>query len=115
MASVLATTVRQIVIHPVVLPVLAGLAWNAGGVALPAVIDQTLESLSAAAVPLCLVLLDVSLAQHGVRGALASALRGSLVKLVLVPALVLSRKCGLPLSLTPSGGGRRMSSAWGCS
>lgn len=102
LATVLLGSVRQIVFHPVVLLVLAGLAWNASGIGLPTVLDQTLESLSAAVVPLCLVLLGVSLAQHGVRVALASALRASLVKLVLLPALLLlTARWGFGRSGTP--------------
>ena len=69
----LATTVRNTVIHPVVLPVLAGLAWNASGLALPGFVDEILATLGQAVVPLCLVLIGVSLAHYGVRGALRGA------------------------------------------
>lgn len=100
--GVFATTLRQILVHPVVLPVLAGLAWNTTGLALPPVADQLLQSLGAAVVPLCLVLLGVSLAQHGIGGALAGALGLSGVKLLLVPALVwLTARWGFGLSGQP--------------
>ena len=62
LASTLLQTVRNTVIHPVVLPVLAGLAWNATGLALPAVADEALQSLGTAVVPLCLTLIGMSLA-----------------------------------------------------
>jgi predicted permease len=84
----LARTVRNTVIHPVVLPVLAGLAWNVGGVQLPAVADEVLQTLSQAVVPLCLVLIGMSLAYYGVRGALKSAIVLSVVKLLVLPAIV---------------------------
>ena len=38
----LATTARNTLIHPVVLPVLAGLVWNLTGLRLPAVLDELL-------------------------------------------------------------------------
>jgi len=84
----LARTARNTLIHPVVLPVLAGLIWNAGGIALPVFADEILQTLSQAVVPLCLVLIGMSLAYYGVRGAFKSALVLSVLKLLVVPALV---------------------------
>ncbi|MEP7303051.1 MAG: AEC family transporter [Caldimonas sp.] len=89
LGRVLATTVRNTVIHPVILPVLAGLAWNASGAALPGFADEILVTLGQAVVPLCLILIGVSLAHHGVRGAVRGALLAALLKLVVQPAAVL--------------------------
>jgi len=86
----LATTVRNTVIHPVILPVLAGLAWNASGVAIPGLADEILVTLGQAVVPLCLVLIGVSLAHYGVRGAIRGAVVLSLLKLVVQPLAVLA-------------------------
>lgn len=61
----LAQTVRNTVIHPVVLPVLSGLAWNLTGWPLPAVLDEVLQTLGTAVVPLCLTLIGMSLAYYG--------------------------------------------------
>lgn len=83
-------TLRHAIVHPVTLPVLVGLAWNAGGLALPPVLDDTLATLAAAVVPVCLVLIGVNLAAYGVRGRLAGALRSSALKLLVLPALVLA-------------------------
>jgi malonate transporter and related proteins len=69
--------------------VLAGLAWNATGLALPPVLDEVLELLGTAVVPLCLVLIGMSLAYYGVRGNLRDAITVSLLKLIALPALVL--------------------------
>jgi predicted permease len=88
--ATLATTARNTVIHPVVLPVLAGLAWNVSGLALPAFADEILATLGQAVVPLCLVLIGVSLAHYGVRGALRNAALLSFVKLVVQPLAVLA-------------------------
>jgi len=86
----LATTARNTVIHPVVLPVLAGLAWNASGLALPGLVDDVLATLGQAVVPVCLVLIGVSLAHHGVRGALRAATVLAAIKLVIHPLAVLA-------------------------
>ncbi len=87
--ATLLSTARNTVIHPVVLPVLAGLLWNALGWPLPQVIDETLLTLSQAVVPLCLVLIGLSLAYNGVRGAVKGALALCALKLLLLPAVVL--------------------------
>jgi len=87
--ATLATTARNTVIHPVVLPVLAGLAWNVSGLPLPGFADEILATLGQAVVPVCLVLIGVSLAHYGVRGSLRGAALLSLVKLVVQPLAVL--------------------------
>ena len=89
LAATLRTTVRNTVIHPVVLPVLAGFAWNLTGLGLPAVADEVLQTLGSAVVPVCLVLIGMSLAYYGMRGAARSAVVLTVVKLALLPALVL--------------------------
>ena len=89
LAKTLLTTVRNTVIHPVVLPVLAGLLFNLSGAKIPALADETLLLLAQAVVPLCLVVIGMSLAHYGVRGALRGAIWVSAAKLMLLPALVL--------------------------
>jgi malonate transporter and related proteins len=86
----LATTARNTVIHPVILPVLAGLAWNASGASIPGFADEILVTLGQAVVPLCLVLIGVSLAHYGVRGAIRGAVVLSLLKLLVQPLAVLA-------------------------
>jgi malonate transporter and related proteins len=89
LGSTLLATARNTVIHPVVLPVLAGLLWNATGWRLPLVVDEVLLTLSQAVVPLCLVLIGLSLAYNGVRGGVKGALALSVLKLLVLPAVVL--------------------------
>lgn len=86
----LRSTLRNTVIHPVVLPVLVGLSWNLLGLSLPAPLDELLQLLGSAVVPLCLVLIGLSLAQYGVRGHLRGAVGVTLLKLLALPALVLA-------------------------
>jgi malonate transporter len=89
LGKTLVKTMRNTIIHPVVLPVLAGLAWNALGLPLPTVADEILQTLGLAVVPLCLVLIGMSLAYYGVRGAVRGAVVLSLVKLLVLPGVVL--------------------------
>lgn len=89
--SLLATlgqTVRNTVIHPVVLPVVAGLSWSLSGLALPAVVDESLQTLGTAVVPLCLTLIGMSLAQYGWPSAWRGMLSLVALKLLVLPALI---------------------------
>ena len=105
LAATLLTTARNTLVHPVVLPVLAGMAWNALGLPLPAVADEILQTLGQAVVPLCLVLIGMSLAYYGVQGAAKVAVGLSALKLLVLPALVLGvahwgfRLNGVPLAV----------------
>ncbi len=82
-------TARNTIIHPVVLPVLVGLAWNLTGWDVPPVLDDALATLAAAVVPLCLVLIGVNLESYGLHGQWRAAIQASVLKLLLLPALVL--------------------------
>ena len=88
-ADALRSTLRNAVMHPVVLPALAGLAWNLTGWGLHPVADEALAGLGGAAVPLCLVLIGVSLASYGLRGSLRGTVSVALFKLFALPAAVL--------------------------
>ena len=90
LAGTLARVVRNTVIHPIVLPVLAGMAWNLGGLPLPGPLDEVLLMLGTAVVPLCLVAIGLSLGHYGVRGAARVAGQLSAFKLLVQPALVLA-------------------------
>jgi predicted permease len=84
-----ARTARRTVVHPVVLPILAGLAVNAAGLTVPGPVDDVLAVLAQAVVPLCLVLIGMSLAHHGLSDVVRGAVGLSVVKLFVVPAAVL--------------------------
>ena len=89
-ADAVRSTVRNAIVHPVVLPALAGMAWNLTGWGLHPVADEALATLGSAVVPVCLVLIGVSLASHGLRGQLRGALLLVGCKLLLLPAVVLA-------------------------
>jgi malonate transporter len=101
----LRSTLRNTLIHPVVLPVLLGLGWNLLGLGLPGVVDDVLQLLGSAVVPLCLVLIGLSLAYYGMQGSVRGALAVTLLKLLALPALVLAVAhwgfglAGLPLAV----------------
>ncbi|MBX3604385.1 MAG: AEC family transporter [Piscinibacter sp.] len=105
LAKTLGRTMRNTIIHPVVLPVLAGLAWNLAGLPLPTVADEILATLGQAVVPLCLVLIGMSLAYYGLQGAVRGAIVLAVLKLAVLPALVLAVAhwgfglAGLPLAV----------------
>lgn len=86
--SVVMPMLRQTLIHPVILPVVAGFAWNVLGLPLPGPVDATLVTLAQAAAPLCLVLIGLSMAHYGVVGSVRPAIALSTVKLLLQPTLV---------------------------
>lgn len=88
----LRSTVRNTIVHPVVLPVLAGMAWHATGWTLPGPLDETLQLLGTAVAPLCLVLIGITLAYTpwaAVRAAARPAAAIALLKLLALPAAVL--------------------------
>ncbi|HET9978776.1 MAG TPA: AEC family transporter [Burkholderiaceae bacterium] len=101
----LAATARSTLIHPVVLPVLAGMVWNLTGFGLHPIVDEVLTLLGSGVVPLCLVLIGVSLAYYGVAGRWRFAVTATLSKLVVAPALVFGFAhwglgiAGLPLAV----------------
>lgn len=87
--QVMASTVRNTLVHPVVLPVVAGLAWNFTGWGLHPVIDEVLRQLGSAVVPVCLVLIGITLQAYGLSGNVRAAVPSIVAKLVVLPAFVL--------------------------
>ena len=105
LVQVVATTARNTLLHPVVLPIVAGLLWNLTGLGLHGVLDEVLQLLGSAVVPVCLVLIGISLKAHGWAGQWRAVLPVCVVKLVAMPALVLAVArwgfglAGLPLAV----------------
>ncbi len=82
-------TLRATLLHPVLLPIIVGFAWNAAGFGMPGLLDEVLALLGAAVVPLCLVLIGLSLAAYDLRAHWRGAMGLVAAKLLLLPALVL--------------------------
>ena len=88
MAHTVLMAVRNAIIHPVPLPLVAGLAFAQTGWSLPAEVDKPLQLLGNAFGPLALLLVGVTLALTGVGSHWRGALGLALVKNLLMPALV---------------------------
>jgi malonate transporter and related proteins len=86
----MASAVRNAIIHPVPLPILLGLAYAQTGLGLHPVVDRPLALLGSAFGPIALVLVGITLSQTPVGRQFTSALKPSLVKTVLHPALMLA-------------------------
>lgn len=95
------TAVRNAVLHPVPLPIIAGLLFAQTGLVLPAVIDSPLQLLGNAFGPLALILVGVTLASTAVGEHWRGALALSAVKNLLHPLLVAAAGWALGLSGVP--------------
>lgn len=87
-ALTVARAARSAVLHPVPLPIIAGLLFAQTGLSLPAVVDKPLQLLGNAFSPLALVLVGVTLASTAIGPHLKGALALSLVKNVVHPVLL---------------------------
>ncbi|MFY8041702.1 MAG: AEC family transporter [Rhodoferax sp.] len=79
---------RNAVLHPVPLPIIAGLLFAQTGWALPGVVDRPLQLLGNAFSPVALVLMGVTLAKTAVGSHLRGTLAIASIKNLLHPALM---------------------------
>ncbi len=79
---------RNAIIHPVPLPIIAGLLFARSGLELPVVIDKPLQLLANAFGPLALLLVGVTLAASAIGSHWRGALGLAAVKNLLHPAVV---------------------------
>lgn len=93
--------VRNAVIHPVPLPIIAGLLFAQTGWTLPAVIDRPIQLLGQAFGPMALVMVGISVANTAIGPHLREAMGLVLVKNLLQPALVAGLGWALGLSGLP--------------
>lgn len=100
-AKNVALAMRNAVIHPVPLPIIAGLLFAQTGWAIPAVVDRPLQLLGSAFGPLALVLVGVTLAHTQVGAHIKGAFAISLVKNALHPALMAAMGWAFGLSGMP--------------
>jgi predicted permease len=84
-----ASAVRNAIIHPVPLPILVGLAYAQTGWGLHPIVERPLALLGSAFGPIALVLVGITLSQTPIGKQFMSALKLSLVKTLLHPALML--------------------------
>ena len=93
------STARGVLTNPVVASILAGTAYGFLDVPLPSIVDQTLQMVSQAAVPLSLIALGMGIAQFGARAGWRESTAIAVLKLVVQPAAVYA--LALALALPP--------------
>jgi predicted permease len=93
--------VKNAVLHPVPLPILAGLAYAQTGLGLHPVVDRPLKLLGDAFGPVALVLVGVTLSQTAIGAHLRGALVISALKTVLHPLLMAAAGWALGLRGLP--------------
>jgi malonate transporter and related proteins len=100
-AKTVLLAMRNAVIHPVPLPIIAGLLFAQTGWTIPAVVDRPLQLLGSAFGPLALVLVGVTLAYTQVGAHIKGAFAISMVKNALHPALMAALGWAFGLSGMP--------------
>ena len=97
-SRVLALFARRVFANPMVIGILAGLAWRAGGLPLPPLAGRLVESLAGVAGPVALFSIGLGLCRFGLSGTVRAALALSAVKLFVMPATALATAVlfGLP-------------------
>ena len=85
----LGQAIKNSVVHPVPLPIIAGLLFAQTGLSLPVVVDKPLQLLGAALGPMALLLVGVTLAYSRIGALVKPALRMASVKIVIHPLIFL--------------------------
>lgn len=80
------TVLTELLLNPIILSMLLGLAWRMTGLPLPELPDRMLTLAAQAAVPTALFALGMTLANYSIRGELGTATLIGLLKLALYPA-----------------------------
>ena len=93
--------VQNGILHPVPLPIIAGLLFAQTGLVLPAMVDRPLQLLGQALGPMALLLVGVTLAFTRVGHHFKAALRIALVKCVLHPLVLAGMGWALGMSGLP--------------
>jgi hypothetical protein len=93
-----ARTMLAVVANPVVAGILLGTAFGFTGLALPAMVDETVRLLSQAAIPLSLVVLGMGLSEYGIRAGWQQSAVIVALKLAVAPfaVYVIARALALP-------------------
>lgn len=81
--------VRKILTNPLIVGILAGLAWRATGVPMPGLATRFVDALANIAGPVALFAMGLGLKKFGISGNIKPALALSVLKLMLMPAVAL--------------------------
>ena len=98
LAATVGLAIKNAILHPVPLPIIAGFLYSLTGLGLHPVIERPLKLLGDAFGPVALVLVGVTLAQTAIGSHLRGALRVSVLKCVVHPMLMALAGWALGLS-----------------
>lgn len=90
LSRVAASLARKVFCNPLIIGILAGLAWRMTGQPLPGLPGRLVDALAGTAAPVALFAMGLSLRRFGISGNVRPALALSALKLFLMPALVLA-------------------------
>ncbi|GGC09213.1 permease [Oxalicibacterium flavum] len=90
MGRTLAVAVKNSILHPVPIPIIAGVIYAQTGLPLPNMVDQPLQLMGQALGPMALLLVGVTLAYSKLSGNMLAALRIAIVKTVIHPAVFIA-------------------------
>jgi predicted permease len=95
-------TARDVLTNPVVASILLGTVFGFSGIGLPGMVDQTLQLVAQAAVPMSLIVLGMGLAEYGIRADWRASVALAALKLAVLPLVVfgIARALALPLRET---------------
>ena len=93
-----ARTAMAVVRNPVIASILGGTAFGFTGLPLPHMVDETVQLLSQAAIPMSLVALGMGLSEYGIRAGWQQTTAIAVLKMVVTPLAVflIARAIGLP-------------------
>lgn len=83
-----ASVLRGLVRNPIIIALLAGVAWNLAELPLPRLVDTLTGTLGQAALPCAVFAMGASLAGYRIAGSVAQASVGTVLKLAVHPLLV---------------------------
>ena len=90
LARTVLQAIKNSIIHPVPLPIIAGLLYAQTGLGIPAVVDKPMQLLGQALGPIALVLVGVTLAYSQLGSMIKPAVRIAMVKTLIHPVLFLA-------------------------
>jgi malonate transporter and related proteins len=93
-----AMLVKQIVLNPMVLSTLIGLAWTIAGLPMPAPLAAYMNIFAAALTPCALFAIGLSLSVEGIRSNLTASIVLAVVKLLIMPLIVYGFSVALGLN-----------------
>lgn len=88
LGRLLANAGRSLLKNPIIVAIVLAFLWRLTGLDVPAIGQDVLNRIGATALPLALLSLGMSLVQYGMRGNVLPGLILSVIKVVLMPAVV---------------------------